>query len=252
MKPSDRQTKITRILRNKGRVSVDALVSELGTSPETIRRDLTALSSSGKLQKVHGGAILPRIIGEGEFQQRMQENVVEKSQIAELAYKLISPGDTLFIDTGSTTLIFAEELVSIDNLTIITNSTDIARIFDAQGSTQIYLVGGSYNAENHETVGSLAIAQLKQFKMKYAILTVGGIDAEAGIMDFNIDEAQIAKTMVEQAEELIVLADTTKLNRIGPFRVASLNKINTLVSNKSPNEPLKNALLSAGIKIVTP
>ena len=252
MKPSDRQTKISRILRNKGRVSVDELVSKLGTSAETIRRDLTVLSSAGKLQKIHGGAILPRAIGEGAFQQRMQENVIAKSQIAELACKLISPGDTLFIDTGSTTLILAEELASIDNLTIVTNSTDIANIFDTKSSTEVFLVGGSYNAENHETIGSLAIAQLKTFKMKYAILTVGGIDATAGIMDFNIEEAQIAKAMAEQAEVLIVLADTSKLNRIGSFKVADLNRIDYLVSNNSPDEPLKTALKNVEIKIISP
>jgi len=250
MKPSERQSEISRILRNKGRISVEMLVTKLGTSPETIRRDLTALSSAGKLQKVHGGAILPRIIGEGAFQQRMQENLVAKYQIAEKACTLVSPGDTLFIDTGSTTIIFAEELASIDNLTVVTNSTDIAKILGAQSTSQVFLVGGSYNAENRETIGLLAISQLKQFNMKHVILTIGGIDAKAGIMDFNIDEAQVAKTMIEHAENIIVLADTSKFNRSGAFSVTSLDKIDYLVSNSAPVEPLKTALINEDIVLL--
>lgn len=248
MKPSERQAKIISILRKKGRVTVEELVSQLETSPETIRRDLSALSAAGKLQKVHGGAILSSMIGEGPFQQRMGESVAAKCQIAEKACKLISPGDTLFIDTGSTTLIFAEELASIENLTVVTNSTDIAKIVATQSSTQVYLVGGSYNAEVRETTGPMAISQLRQFRMNHAILTVGAVDAQAGIMDFNIDEAQLAKIMIDQSENIIVLADSSKLNRIGSFIVAPLEKIDYLICESEPDRHLKGAFIEARIK----
>ena len=250
MKPSERQSIIVRTLRNEGRVSVDKLVSQLGTSPETIRRDLTALSTLGKLQKVHGGAILPRDIGEGAFQERIKENVADKLKIAGKACKLISSGDSLFIDTGSTTLIFAEELASIDNLTVVTNSADIAKILGAQSTSQVYLVGGRYNAENHETFGSLAISQLQQFQMDYACITAGAVDANVGVMDFNIEEAEVAKTMVEQAHKTIVLADESKLSKTAPFKVSSLEKINYLVTNSTTDIELRNALEKQNIEIL--
>ena len=248
MKPIDRQSQIIHILRNEGRVSVGSLVTQLGTSPETIRRDLTVLSSLGKLQKVHGGATLPQIIGEGPFQQRMGANVKAKRIIAEKACALISPGDTLFIDTGSTTLTFAESLIAIENLTIVTNSSDIAKTMGEQTSSEVFLVGGLYNRENRETIGAIAVNQIQQFHLNHAVLTVGAIDYKAGITDFNIDEAQLAKVMIKQSDSLIILSDTSKLNRIAPFKVAALNEVDHLICETNPDNPLQMALENAGVQ----
>ena len=120
MKPIDRQLLIIDALNQQGQVKVQQLVSQFGISAETIRRDLNVLSKSGRLRKTHGGAVLPMLIGEGPYRQRMRENVNAKRQIAKKACELIFPGDTLFIDTGSTTLAFAEELIDIDDLIVIT------------------------------------------------------------------------------------------------------------------------------------
>lgn len=248
MKPIERQAKILTILRNEGRIQVSSLVDQLGTSPETIRRDLTELAVAGKLQKVHGGAILPQILGEGPFQQRMGENMAAKRIIAEKACSLITPGDSLFIDTGTTTLTFAEELVSVKNLLVVTNSSDIAKILGAQSSNQVFLVGGEYNAENHETVGPMAISQLQQFRLKHAILTIGAIDAN-GVMDFDMNEALIAKTMIKQASNVIVLADTSKHNHSAPFSVAMLSEINQFICDTKPDQQLKEAIKQAGTRL---
>ncbi|MEE9445580.1 MAG: DeoR/GlpR family DNA-binding transcription regulator [Cocleimonas sp.] len=248
MKPIDRQAQIIHILRNEGRVSVESLVAQLGTSPETIRRDLTVLSSSGKLQKVHGGAISPQIMGEGPFQQRMGENIKAKRIIAEKACELISSGDTLFIDTGSTTLTFAESLVAIENLTIVTNSSDIAKTVSEQTTTEVYLVGGLYNRGNRETIGAIAVNQIQQFHLNHAVLTAGAIDCNAGITDFNIDEAQLAKAMIKQSDNIIILSDSSKLNRIAPFKVATLDEVDHLISESQPSNPLQIALTNAGVQ----
>lgn len=250
MKPSDRQSIIVQTLRKEGRISVEQLVSQLGTSPETIRRDLTTLSSLGKLQKVHGGAILPRAIGEGAFQDRMKENVSAKLKIGQKACKLISPGDTLFIDTGSTTLIFAEELVSIDKLTVVTNSADIARVLGNQNTSQVFLVGGIYNSENHETYGPLAITQLQQFKMDYAFVGCGAIKANSGIMDFNTDEAEVAKAMIEQSKQVAVLADNSKLNITAPFKVTNLESVDYLITDSTPSSKLSSVLSKTQVIIL--
>jgi len=248
MKPIERQAQIIRILRNEGKISVESLVAKLLTSPETIRRDLTVLSSSGKLQKVHGGAVLPQIIGEGPFQQRMGENVGAKRIIAEKACELISSGDTLFIDTGSTTLTFAESLVAIEDLTVITNSSDIAKTIGEQNSAEVFLIGGLYNKENRETIGAIAVNQIRQFHLNHAVLTVGSVDAKAGITDYNIDEAQLAKAMIEQSDNLIVLADSSKHNKIAPFKVTTLDEVDHLICESIPENPLLMALSNARVQ----
>ncbi len=251
MKPTDRQAQITDFVRREGRVSVEKLVAKFKFSPETIRRDLSVISNTGKIQKVHGGAVLPEIFGEGPFRQRMLENVSAKRHIGQKASRLISPGDTLFIDTGSTTLIFAEELTRINNLTIITNSAEVARSIGIDNnSARLFLLGGKYNADNRETCGLMTINQISAFRANHAVLAIGGIDAEAGAMDFNVDEAQVAQAMISQAENTIVLADSTKFNRIASFSVASLNQFNYLVCERQPDGPLKNALIRENIKII--
>ena len=112
MRPLDRQSRIIDTVRARGKASVDELAEMFGTSVETIRRDLSSLARKGRLEKIHGGAIPPRSLGEGPFEQRMQRNGLAKRHIAQKLRELISPGDTLLIDTGSTTLIVAEELAA--------------------------------------------------------------------------------------------------------------------------------------------
>ena len=237
------------VLLQDGEVTVKGLVSLFRISAETIRRDLTALSMAGKLQKTHGGAILPRMIGESPFQQRMRENVAAKRIIAKQACSLVQPGDVIFIDTGSTTLCFAEELSVIDDLTVITNSSDIAKVLGANSSIKIFFLGGQYDVDNGETIGPMVISQINKFRVDYAVLTTGGLDANAGVTDFNYDEAMVASAMLIQAKKRIVLVDSSKFNQIAPFKVATLREIDFLVTDKLPDDTLVNALEYAGVSI---
>ncbi len=251
MHPHDRQVEITDFVRQQGRVSVDELAARFTSSPETIRRDLGVLSEAGKIHKVHGGARSPRIFGEGLLRQRMLENVAAKRHIARKACELISPGDTLFIDTGSTTLIFVEELVTIADITVITNSIGIAASIGASSNPiRLFLLGGEYNTDNGETCGLMAIEQINSFRANYAVLTVGGIDADAGVMDFNVDEAQVARAMIKQSENTIMLVDSTKFDRIASFAVSSFHQVSCLVSERSPDGQLKDVLVRQNVKMI--
>ncbi len=252
MTPTARQAEIVNIIRQRERVSVDELARDLNISRETIRRDLTRLARLGKIQKFHGGASLPVIPGEGHFRERMSENVQAKVLIAAEALKLIIPGETLLIDTGSTTLYFAEQLAECSNLTVVTNSAEIARIMGT-GSPQsrTFFLGGEFNGENRQTVGSMAISQIRSFRAHHAILTIGALDDRTGAMDFNIEESQIARAMIEQAESLTILADSSKFNRIASFEVCGLEQITNLVCDRPPAGKLKAALTKAGVQIIT-
>ena len=251
MRPLVRQTQITDVVRQEGRVSVEALVARFDISPETIRRDLGVLSKAGKIHKVHGGAMPPRLFGEGLLKQRVLENVAAKRYIAQKARLLLAPGETLFIDTGSTTLTFAEELSGVDDLTVITNSTEIAATIAAGNDTsRVFLLGGEYHADNRETCGLMAIDQISAFCANHVVLTIGGMDAEAGIMDFNFAEAQIARAMIKQAESAVVLADSTKFNRIASFSVGAFDRFDYLVCETPPSGPLADMLLRKNVKIL--
>lgn len=248
--PRLRQEKIAESVRRLGKVSVEQLALRFKTSHETIRRDLTALAETGRVQKFHGGAKRPRALEEGPFRERMTQNAVAKRMVAEKAARLIGPGETVMIDTGSTTLMCAEALCRVDGLTVITNSARIAAVLAERGNrASVFLLGGRFDGDNQETVGPTAISEIQSFHADHALITIGALDETTGASDFNYDEAQVAKAMLEAADSLIVVADSSKFERRASFTVCPLQRIDALVSDRSPAGSLRTALIEAKVTV---
>lgn len=250
MRPDERREKILDAVRLNQKVSVDELADTLDISRETIRRDLNELADRGLVRKIHGGAILPDPQGEGAFAARLTERAAEKRAIARRAAELFHPGDTLFVDTGTTTIAFAEEIARRHGLTVITNSLAIAQILgrSANGHS-VYLIGGAFSDDASETLGPLAVEQIGSFHAEHAVLTVGAISA-AGLLDYNVEESRIALAMIRQARRVTVLADDSKLGRQALFPVASLRQVHRLITNATPNADLMQALQDAGVEVI--
>ena len=231
-------------------MSVDALAHEFEVSLETVRRDLGQLAESGVVQKVHGGAKRLRLHAEGSFQDRMAENAEAKRAIARKLVPLVEPGDTIFIDTGSTTVICAEALAAVERLTVITNSVRVAQIFAASpaGGT-VYLLGGAFIGDNAQTVGPLAIEQIQEFQADHAILTVAAIDPAVGAMDANFDEAQVARAMISHSRDLFLVATHEKFGRKAAFRVCRLDDIDVIVCDEPLGPEHASALDAARVEI---
>ena len=194
--------------------------------------------------------MLPSVGFEGPFRDRMTANAAAKMRIAQAAARLFSPGETLFVDTGSTTVFFAEIISKISGLTIITNSVEIARIISlGTGGRKVFLIGGEFCGDNRETVGSLAVAQISAFRAHHAVLTIGALDTRVGAMDYNIEEAQVARAMIDQAERVTVLADSSKFDHIAAFEVCPLSRIGTLVCEETPKDGLAQSLQAAGVRV---
>ncbi len=251
MKPQERRDEIVRLAAAAGEVTVEDLARQLAASRETIRRDLMLLADQGVLLKFHGGARLPRPDVEGSFQARMAMNVGAKRQIARTAAKLFEPGDTLFIDTGSTTLWLAEELGHLKGLTIITNAPALARAAcNSEGGNRVYLLGGDFKSDNEETVGPLAIEQIRRFRPRYAVLTIGALDTEGGVMDYDIDEAQIAQAMIGQADSVILLADSSKFGKRALFQVCATAVADILVTEATPEPALRDHIAQSEVELL--
>lgn len=250
MKPRQRQAQIAEIIGQEGLASVEVLASRFDVSSETIRRDLTQLAEKGVIRKVHGGARRLRLHSEGSFQQRLTESADAKRIIARKLVDLVEPGDTIFIDTGSTTLICAEALAEIPGLTVITNSIRIAQVFGAsEGGHSVYLLGGTFSADNGETVGPLVLDQIGSFQADHAILTVAALDGSVGAMDSNFDEAQVARAMIDNARHVFVVASAGKFDRKAAFKVCPLEEIDALVADIQPSPALSAALSGANVEI---
>lgn len=254
MRPSERQDEIVRLVHRAGEISVDDLADRLKVSRETVRRDLANLDAVGRLRKFHGGARIrshatnePQ--AEGPFALRMADNAASKRKIAYAAASLLSPGDALFIDTGTTTLLLAEALVDLPSLVVITNSHRIAATVAANPDHRIFLIGGAYGADAGQSLGHLAVEQIKRFRARHAFLTVGAID-ESCVMDFDAQETEIAQAMIERAEMVTVLADSSKFDKRGIFEVAPWRTIDRLVTDARPSRALEAAIRGEGIEIV--
>ncbi|WP_116133522.1 DeoR/GlpR family DNA-binding transcription regulator [Tropicimonas sp. IMCC34043] len=253
MRPIDRRAEIAALVERRGEQSVETLAQAFAVSAETIRRDLARLATDGVLRKVHGGARpLARLHVEPSFQDRMAEDPEAKAAIAAKLVPEIGAGDTIMIDTGSTTLIAAEAMAGIRGLSVITNSLAIASSFGrraAEDETQVFLLGGSYAAGNHQTVGAAALAQLDLYRADHAIVTVAALAPDIGAMDSNVAEAEIARAMIARAQNVIVLATASKFGRRAAFRVCGFDEIDVLVTERPPEASLADALGEAGVTI---
>lgn len=249
--PEQRRREILAAVDRQQRVSVDQLAAELKVSRETIRRDLSLLSERGLLRKVHGGAMNVQTAIESAFAKRVRANRAEKQAIARAAAQLFQPGDSLFVDAGSTTAVFAAELTQQRGLTVITNATEVAaQLWNGGGENRIYLLGGQYHGEGSETLGPLALELIGRFQADHAVLTIGAVDPVQGFMDYNIDEATVAQAMIRQARAVTILADHSKLERTALVRVCQFGAVARLVTDSAPPEALGRALAEADVEVV--
>lgn len=246
-----RQDLILKHLKRNDQVLVAELADQFGSSQETIRRDLNVLAERGLVVKFHGGAELPKAIqDEDEFQTRLEEHVEAKRAIADLAASLFHTGDNLFIDTGTTTLFFAKSLSQRSGLTIITNSLMIASAV-GNADNRVFVVGGEYYKDAEENLGALALDQISRFHARHAVITIGAI-SPSGAMDYLVDEAEVARAMVQQSDYLTVIADSSKMNQHALFKVIELDRIDRLVTDTPPSGDLLEALQDANVQILTP
>ncbi|WP_111543934.1 DeoR/GlpR family DNA-binding transcription regulator [Mesorhizobium kowhaii] len=254
MRPSERHDEITSLLNHAGEMTVEELAEKLQVSRETIRRDLSKLDASGQLRKFHGGARASAVASEpfekeGPFPVRMAQNSEAKKKIAVAAARLFKPDDAIFIDTGSTTVAMAEELAKLQSLVIITNSPRIAATVSTNPSHRVFLIGGAYGADAGESVGPLALEQITKFRARYAIITIGAIDASS-LMDFDLQEAEVAKAMISRADKVIVLADHSKFDKRAVFEVAPLAKISAIVTDRPLSAQLSAAFSNLSIEMI--
>ena len=180
----------------------------------------------------------------------MGEDAGAKMLIARKVTDIIEPGDTIFIDPGSTTLACAAALAERFPLTAITNSVHIARTFDrARNGSSVFFLGGQFGAGNDQTLDTLAVEQIGGFQADHAILTVAAINAETGAMDANFDEAQIARAMRRNARDTIIVASAGKAGRTAAYRLCRLDEIDILVSDRAPDGAFATALANACVEV---
>ncbi|MTD28029.1 DeoR/GlpR family DNA-binding transcription regulator [Erwinia sorbitola] len=230
--------RIRALLSTLNQVSTERIIKELGISRETARRDMIELEAEGLAKRVHGGLVALNATPEPPLTVRSSVMAKEKRAIARAAVQLLQPGQTVFMDAGSTTTMLAEELRSMSGLTIVTNSLNAAlKLCAAEEhetlNNQVILLGGNMQAGAQETRGELTIDEIYRFRADVALLSPVGLDAKHGASSFQPHEAAIARAMTRQAGRLILLADHSKLGVNSRMNYASIEQVSTLVTDSS-------------------
>ncbi|MEX0810223.1 MAG: DeoR/GlpR family DNA-binding transcription regulator [Dongiaceae bacterium] len=250
MQATQRQLEILELLRLQGSFRIGDLAHRLDVSEETIRRNVRLMAAQGLVRKVHGGVHLPELLHEPTFQQRMNEQRALKERIAGRVAAMIEDGDSLMLDIGSTTAYVAQALKNHRDLYIVTNSVAIAQILAPRNGNRVFLAGGELRAHDGGAFGVEAHAFVRQFGVRYAVLSVAAIDGETGFMLHDMQEAEFSRAIMERAEQVIVAADSTKFERRAPVRLIAADAVDYLITDAAPPRRIADLFGAAGVEIV--
>jgi DeoR family glycerol-3-phosphate regulon repressor len=249
MNHSKRHAEILRMVQDEGTISIADLADRLGVSLETVRRDVKPLTSDGTVMKMHGAIGLPAIVGEAPFERRMRENSEAKRAIARLVATTIVDGESVMLDTGTTTSYLARELLGHRRLTVVTNSSDIARTLATVNGNRVYMAGGELRSDSGAAFGISAIEFVSRFSVNHAIISIGALDAAAGVMDYDLEEAEFARMVLSRGTRSLVVTDHSKFGRQGLVQVCGFGGFGELVTDRAPPADIAAALAAAGTRL---
>jgi DeoR/GlpR family transcriptional regulator of sugar metabolism len=247
--PDDRRSRLLELIRQRGFASLPALAEQLAVSESTVRRDLDFLEESGVAQRTHGGVFYtgpsPKLV---HFDQRQSLNWDKKRQIAVAASQLIDDNDTILLDGGSTTYELAQLLVGRP-LQVVTNSLPVANLFTSSESADLVFVGGYVHAKTGVSLGPYANQMLAGLNVRRAVLSVAGIN-ERGCYNSNLLLVETERAMMNSAEEVIVVADSTKLGHTSLAHLCNLAEIDVLVSDHEITGEWRERIAAAEVDLV--
>lgn len=243
-----RLTQIQQMLEGAHAVTIGELTERLGVSEATVRRDLDVLQRSGLVQRTHGGAVATQV-HELPYPARSTLQVLEKKAIARVAATMVSPGDTLFLGGGSTTLRLAEQLVDAD-VTVVTNSLPVATELSRGRRGQVIVVGGTLRTPELSLVGPQAVEGIRSYRASVAFLGVPALDAEHGFTADGDVEAATDSAFIDMAQRTVVLVDHTKLGRVSTRQVVPLAALDTVVTDPGAPPSVIDGLRRAGTQVV--
>jgi DeoR family transcriptional regulator of aga operon len=251
MMAEERRTQILQTVRSAGRVKVNELASRFSTSAVTIRNDLNELHQRGLVLRSHGGAVLPdTILRESPVHERLKTHSGEKQRIGAMAATLINDGETIILDSGTTTLEIARQIKKKQGLQIITNGVNIAaELLDARGA-EVFIVGGTVRGESASISGHFTEEMFDQFSADKLFLSGAGCDLDFGVSGANLEETMVNRAMLRISREIILVADASKFSKRSMTRIALFSEIDTVISGTSLDQEIQEKLRSLGCNLI--
>lgn len=239
----ERRDEIVQMLTQHTKLLVPELCTHFGVSPATIRNDLRDLEVEGKLRRTHGGAIpLGKTAFEPDSSTKEVEHIEEKRRIAQVAASLVEDGDTIALDTGTTTLELAKCLTQKQNLTILTNDIMIATWLEVNSRANLLVVGGSLRRHFHCTLGPMAVNGLASFNVDKAFMASNAFSLDKGFTTPSVELAETKRTMISIAAQVHMLIDSSKVRRVSFTKFADLADIDKLITDTGISDSVRQVI----------
>ncbi|MBV8252414.1 MAG: DeoR/GlpR transcriptional regulator [Chitinophaga sp.] len=246
----ERKRQILKLLDKQESMEVQEIADALGISAITIRRDLQQLAEEELLIRTHGGAMkAPPKSPFTAFADKETVAVARKKQIGKLAATLVKPGDTIFMDCGSTVFTMCPHLKHISPLRIITNSLPVAAAFMEADGIHVNLIGGEIDKQRKAIHGDRAIMHIESYHAAKAFIGADGLSTKNGLTAFSETEAGISKAMIANADTVYLLCDATKIEKDSYLKFAPLSAITALVTDQELSSAQATALKKKSLKI---
>ena len=238
MFPLERQKKILELLTIKKVQKLSELTGELDISIETLRRDINLLSAEGKIEKVYGGVkLVESNFGESGLDVRMINHLKEKELIAQKCSEYIHDGDCIYLDSGSTTYQIAKYIKHKKNLTVVTNSIPVTNEL-LMSDVELIIIGGKIRKHEQSVTTSDFLFNFNELNILKAFICASGISVEKGISDYSLEEVVTRRKIIELSKEVYVAADSTKFDKDVTIGIASLDKIDYIITDNRLTQDL--------------
>jgi DeoR family fructose operon transcriptional repressor len=240
MFPLERQKKILELLTIKIVLKLPELAEQLNISMDTLRRDISLLGKQGKIKKIYGGIkLVESEFAESPMDERMVSRLEEKKMIAQKCSEYINDGDCIYLDSGSTTYQIAKYIKNKKNLTVITNSIPVVNELMNSG-VDLIIIGGKVRLNEQSVIAYDYLFNFSELNILKAFICASGITIEKGISDYNMEEALTRKKIIELSKEVYVAADHTKFGKDVTIVIASIDKIDYIITDRNLNKDYLN------------
>jgi len=248
---AERRHRIVELLREHGKVTVEALAARFATSAVTIRTDLATLEADGALERTHGGALLRREDDDQPITVKQTLHHAEKVRIAKVAAELIQDGETIILDSGTTTAEIAKQIrkLEVHSINVITNALNIASLLADVPAVRLIMPGGILRPESKSLSGHIAEAALANLQADRLFLGADGLDPERGVMTPHLPEAQLNAKMIEISRQVIAVADSSKLMRRNISLIARVEQLHMLITDTGANPDVVAELQRRGVEV---
>jgi DeoR/GlpR family transcriptional regulator of sugar metabolism len=251
MLPTHRREKILELIREDGHAKVLQLSKIFKVTEVTIRQDLEKLEKDGFIERDHGGAYLKNMgMNVKNITLQNQENLAEKAAIAKKALELINEGDTIILDSGSTTTEIARLITGFKNLTVITNSLNIAFILGADPGINLIVTGGEFKAPTLSLTGQKAADFFNDLHVDKLFLATAGITLKSGLTYPSISDICVKRAMIESANMVYLVADSSKIGKSSFASLGALSLIDYLITDSKINQTETDMLKKNDIKMI--